>query len=85
MISVRFVVAGRARKWISNTGKHRTEEIYDTYVDGKLMSRGICRTLFRQVFGFYPKKGEAITYKISKVPVSKSRNVSECSENEKHE
>ena len=67
MISVRFVVAGRARKWISSTGKHRTEEIYDTYVNGKLMHRGICKSLFRQVFGFYPKKGEAIGYAISKI------------------
>uniref|UniRef100_A0A6M3LQ79 Uncharacterized protein n=1 Tax=viral metagenome TaxID=1070528 RepID=A0A6M3LQ79_9ZZZZ len=64
---VKIVRSGRIRRWMSQEGKHHTEEVYDVYVDDKKLSRGFCKTTFDKIFKINLSEKEVVWFKIEKI------------------
>jgi hypothetical protein len=69
-MEIRVINAGRVRHWLTRTGKERSEPIFDVYVNGHKLSRGICIALYKQIFDSSLKSGQIEEFVLEKKTIS---------------
>lgn len=66
-MQIKFKRNGRLRKWRTISGREKTEEVIDVYVNGKQLVRGMCYNIFKRSTGINLEKDEEKYFKMEEV------------------